>query len=446
MTTNKTHSRVKSIISLFMVFVFAVVGIASVPAYAKKYEETDPEIIALRKEIEALKNDAAKAREQRQKLEGEIDDVSASAMQVQKEVDALQEEVDVYQSQINALNKQIKLLDNQIVGIEKSIKETEEKVAEQEKKIKETQKLLGERIRAMYMSGNVSSVELILEANSFESLLTRLELVSQVSKHDNKIVDDLKSEIKEMEDLKTSLLKQKDTLTENKKEIETSKADVVASQKEIKALKSTVDKKLSKLESYLSTLNKQDSQLAKLEQQAEAQQAAYSYKIDQMLAGKASQGSGSANLIWPVPYSSSYISSGYGRRPGVGVGDFHYGIDITMPGAESNDKKIIAAGDGTVLIASSICSHNYRKNYSCGCNWGFGDYVVIDHGDGVRAYYAHLSHVSVTQGQTVSQGQTIGYMGCTGYSTGWHLHFEIRVGSGSQSQTARNPLNYVSKP
>ena len=446
MTTNRVHSRAKSVISLLMVFVFIIVGVASVPAYAKKYEETDPEIVKLREEIESLKKDAANARQQREKLEGEINDVSASAMEVQEEVDALQAEVDAYQSQINALNKQINLLDNQITEIENSIKETEEKVSDQEKKIKETQKLLGERIRAMYMSGNVSSIELILEADSFESLLTRLELVSQVSKHDNKIVDDLKNEIKEMEDLKTSLEKQKDTLTENKKEIESSKADVVASQNEIKTLKASVDAKLNKLEGYLSTLNKQDSQLAKLEQQAEAQQAAYSYKIDQMLAGTASQGSGSASLIWPVPYSSSYISSGYGRRSGVGVGDFHYGIDITMPGADSNDKKIIAAGDGKVLIASSACGHNYRKNYNCGCNYGFGNYVVIDHGDGVRAYYAHLSYVNVSVGQTVSQGQTIGYMGCTGYSTGWHLHFEIRVGTGSQSQTARNPLNYVSKP
>ena len=130
------------------------------------------------------------------------------------------------------------------------------------------------------------------------------------------------------------------------------------------------------------------------------------------------------------------MSSGYGSRWGT----FHYGIDITGGGGNA---PIVAAAAGRVTIASNTCSHNYGKNYNCGCNGGYGNYVVIDHGNGLLTYYGHMSRAIVSAGTYVQQGQTIGYMGSTGYSTGNHLHFEVRVNDGtSRSVAARNPMNY----
>ncbi|MCQ2461042.1 MAG: peptidoglycan DD-metalloendopeptidase family protein [Clostridia bacterium] len=421
----------KRIISLLLALLFCVTLVT--PAFAAdKVDENDSRVVAMREQIEKLKKEKEEARQKRQALEGEINEASATAMQIQSEVYALQAEVNAYQAEINALNSQIEV-------VQQELDETEDAMDNQKLQIEATQELLAQRLRAMYMAGNVSTIELIFEADSFENLLNRIELVKRITKHDNQIVKDLKDDIKELEVLGEKLADDKATLQDSKDEI-------VASQAEVKAAKQKVDVKLATVESYLSKLSKEDAQLKELEAQAEEQQAAYGQTIYNMLNG-ISEGDGSANLICPVPYGNAYISSPFGTRTLNGRTSTHYGIDITMGGADQYDKRIIAAGSGTVLISSNACGHNYKKYSSCGCNGGYGNYCVIDHGNGVIAYYAHLTTSYVSVGQVVNQGDTIGIMGCTGYSTGAHLHFEIRTNtSGARSATAVNPSNYIHVP
>ncbi|MCQ2488304.1 MAG: peptidoglycan DD-metalloendopeptidase family protein [Clostridia bacterium] len=421
----------KRIISLLLALIFCVT--LATPAFAAdKVSKNDPRIVKMNEEIAKLKQEAKEAKKKRQSIESQINDASATAMQIQSEVYALQSEVNAYQSEINALNSQID-------AVEQELDETEDAMDNQKHQITATQELLAQRLRAMYMAGNVSTIELIFEADNFENLLNRIELVARIAKHDNQIVKDLKDDIKELEALG-------EKLEENKVVLQDSKDEIVASQAEVKDAKAKVDSKLSTVESYLSKLNKEDAQLKELEAEASKQEAAYSQAIWKMLNG-ISEGDGSANLICPVPYSSAYISSPFGGRTINGRSSFHYGMDITMPGADQNDKRIIAAGSGTVLISSNSCSHNYRKYSSCGCNGGYGNYCVIDHGNGVIAYYAHLTKSYVSVGQVVNQGDTIGILGCSGYSTGPHLHFEIRTNlSGARANTAVNPANYIHVP
>ena len=85
---------------------------------------------------------------------------------------------------------------------------------------------------------------------------------------------------------------------------------------------------------------------------------------------------------------------------------------------------VVAADSGTVIVSENNCPHNWGKNGSCGCGGGFGNYVMIDHGNGKTTIYGHLTNSIVSTGQTVSKGQVVGYVGSTGYSTGPHLHFE----------------------
>ena len=87
---------------------------------------------------------------------------------------------------------------------------------------------------------------------------------------------------------------------------------------------------------------------------------------------------------------------------------------------------IVAAESGTVIASNNSCPHNWGKNGSCGCGGGYGNYVFIDHGNGKLTIYGHLTNAIVSTGQTVSKGQTIGYAGSTGNSTGPHLHFECQ--------------------
>jgi murein DD-endopeptidase MepM/ murein hydrolase activator NlpD len=120
---------------------------------------------------------------------------------------------------------------------------------------------------------------------------------------------------------------------------------------------------------------------------------------------------------WPVP-GNYYVSSGVGARWGT----YHKGLDITGDSGTA----ICAAEAGTVVTVNNSCTHNYGKSSSCGCGGGYGNFVIIDHGNGFLTLYGHMTKALVSVGDTVKQGEQIGTMGTTGYSTGTHLHFELR--------------------
>ncbi len=138
-----------------------------------------------------------------------------------------------------------------------------------------------------------------------------------------------------------------------------------------------------------------------------------------------------SRFTWPVP-GFYHISYGVGWRWGA----YHKGIDIYSPNIRGAN--IVAADSGTVIVASNTCPHDYGKNYSCGCGGGYGNYCIIDHGDGYWTLYGHSEHISVSVGQYVEKGTVLGTVGSTGYSTGPHTHFEVRIGG-----TAVDPTGYV---
>ncbi|MDO5149446.1 MAG: murein hydrolase activator EnvC family protein [Oscillospiraceae bacterium] len=143
--------------------------------------------------------------------------------------------------------------------------------------------------------------------------------------------------------------------------------------------------------------------------------------------------SSGTGFAWPVPGFFSVWSS-YGYR--TFDNSFHKGIDISGGGIAG--AAIVAVADGVVASAVTGCTHNYSKNGSCGCGGGYGNYVTIVHSDGTYStLYAHCQSVAVSAGQSVSKGQTIGYVGTTGYSTGNHLHFEVH-----KNGSTTDPMSY----
>ena len=250
--------------------------------------------------------------------------------------------------------------------------------------------------------------------------------------------------ITEVEELKTSLQNEKEEIEKVKaeKEQKTQELQSLKSQKEQKAANLTEEQK--KLESQLSEYKAQAEQYAALERQV-AQEEAEKKAIAEENARKAAASktsssssnasntstSSSSNTVvssysggklgWPVP-SSSRITSQYGYRILFGVKDFHTGIDI----GAAQGTNIVAAESGTVILASY------------GWNGGYGNYVIINHGNGITTRYAHASKLYVSVGQTVSKGQVIAAVGETGNAYGAHLHFETRLNG-----VHKNPLNYL---
>ena len=136
-------------------------------------------------------------------------------------------------------------------------------------------------------------------------------------------------------------------------------------------------------------------------------------------------------FAWPVPGHAN-ITSGFGSRWGT----THKGIDISDGSIQG--MPVVASRSGTVTRADNACTHNYPKNSSCGCGGGYGNRVEISHGDGTSTLYGHMVTITVSVGQTVEQGQVIGYVGSTGHSTGYHLHFEIK-----QNGVQVDPMAYL---
>lgn len=137
--------------------------------------------------------------------------------------------------------------------------------------------------------------------------------------------------------------------------------------------------------------------------------------------------------LWPVAGYYN-ISSGFGQR----TAGTHRGIDITGSSAGLiSGAEVQASRGGTVCTVSRTCTHNYPKSSSCGCGGGYGNYVYILHTDGTQTRYAHLATVWVGEGEIVARGQTLGTVGSTGSSAGYHLHFEIRSADG---ETIYNPM------
>lgn len=417
-------------------------------AFATSVEDLSPEdrqkVESAQSEIEQINKDIEKNKKKLEQLEADKEKTEEKMDIIQEEIDAYQSEIDSYQFKIDLLNIQIWQFDAKIKEIQDSIDETESNMVEQEKQIKNTQNLLASRIRAMYMAGNTSKLSLIFNAKGLQDVYDRVELIKLITEHDNKIMDDLREQIKVFEEMKKKLEEDKKEQEEARAEIQASKDEIVAAQNEIKKSKSTVDTKYEQLNAYIESLDTQSKEYQAYEEKMEQQKDAYMMKIDILLNGRTSIGDGAdVALVWPVPYKNSWITSQFCERDLNGNKNFHYGIDICVPNAAAGGVEIDAAGDGVVLIAKSDCPHNYRKTASCGCNGGYGRYIVIDHGDGLVAYYAHLDQVLVSEGDVVQKGQAIATMGCTGYSTGHHLHFEIRVGQGQRKDTARDPLDYV---
>lgn len=332
------------------------------------------------------------------------------------EVSELEKQVDVFNQKINVLNSSIKELNSKI-----QISETQ--IQLQKDDIEKSKGALSERLRAMYIAGQTSSIEILMSSDNFESFLTRVELVQRVSKHDKKLIDDLQSQV-------DKLKKEQKELNDKKAEIESSKKKLADARNEILPKQRLVKYKAGQISRQYNSLAAQGKVQESIQRKLEREKVAFEAQLQKDISGKISTGSGSGILGVPYGTPGYYVSSNFGpRKPPIpGARPFHGGIDISRAGARNLQDKVVASADGVV-----IKSRNAVKTY--------GNYVLIDHGNGLSTLYAHMHCKYVTEGQRVKKGQKIGIVGSTGCSTGAHLHFEVRV-NGNRV----DPRGYVSLP
>ena len=412
----------------------------------------------------------ASAADSKKDLQNKIDGAKESNGYSSEQIDALQEQLDTYQSQITELNSQIgdknaviNDYQKEIDSLQKNIDEASESIEAQTKTVNDTYNLLKERLRAAYMAGESSTLEVLLTASDYEGFLTRLELLSKTTKHDRQLMKSLQDDIAKLNDTKELLSSNQQEVKAKQTAVESEKADIVSSKTQVQSLYNTVDSKQSTLEkqvaqrnAYISSLSAGSKELENENKKIQAAKDSYDKKLAE-LAKNASQGTGELpkpggntggntgentggntggytvspkGMICPLQYSNVTISAGWYGYPG------HKGIDFTTRGATGNTygKEIRAAADGKVLSAE------YHSSW--------GNNVFIDHGNGVCTRYAHCSVMKVSKGQTVKQGQVIALVGNTGNVSpaptpanphaGAHLHFEVWING-----TRVNPAPYL---
>lgn len=354
-------------------------------------------------------------------------EATQNSNQAQEQLDNVSGEIDEVLQEVADLNNSILTYENEIQELNTKLTQLEESISQKEKELTEKKKVLEDRLVAMYMKKETTFLDVVL-SGKLMNFISNQDMMKQITEYDNKLITEVNELKKSLESEKTEV----ETVKKDKEQ-KTAELQKLKAEKEEKAANLTDEQK--ELEKKLSEYKSQAEEYAKLERQAIAKEEAArkaaqeASKNNTNTSGSNSNNGGQTNttpytggkLGWPCP-SSSRITSPYGYRILFGVRDFHTGVDI----GATTGSNIVAAESGTVILA----------NY--GWNGGYGNYIILSHGNGITTRYAHASQLYVTAGQTVSKGQVIAAVGTTGNSTGPHLHFEVRV-NGSHT----NPLNYL---
>ena len=385
----------------------------------------------LKAELDALK-------EQKSEIDSQISQVKSQISGNNDDMKEMVEQKNLIDQEIALLYQQEANINSQISTYSLMIADKQDLLTEAENNFAELTEKNKERIQAMEEEGEVSYWSVLFEANDFQDLLDRFNMVQEIAIADKRRLEALDAAAKEVSEAKASLEEEKVALEQTRAELTQTQDELALKRAEADALLvELVDKGLE----YEALLEESEDLQAQLmldiaNKKDEYDKAKYqewlATSVPPTTTPKAPSNVGSTNtstnnvggISWKVPISYSAFTSPYGWRnhPVYGGQRFHYGVDLAAP----TGTPIYATRSGTVDTAS----------YQAG---GAGNYVQINHGDGYRSIYMHMTHYIVYPGQYVSQGQVIGYCGSTGGSTGPHLHFGI-----SYNGSYVNPANYIS--
>jgi murein DD-endopeptidase MepM/ murein hydrolase activator NlpD len=356
-------------------------------------------------QISGLQDKIAAARAKEQRLSSEIADVTSR-------IRTLESEVGSVSSDLERLEQDLALQRERLTKITELWRLQTAKLGFLRRQHEEAVDRLSDRLVAIYQSGNLTTVDVLLDSSNFSELVTRLDYAEELAAQDERIAES----VGRAKDLITV---QQASTTVTRKKIFTVAQAVAARTEQTRQVRNEL---VARENALSGTRAERREALASVQQQKEE----YLSEVNALAAVSASLASriqtsqsssgvvpSSSGMIWPV---SGPVTSGFGWR----WGRMHEGIDIAVP----TGTPVAAAASGRVIYA--------------GWMGGYGNLVVIDHGGGIATAYGHNSSIAVGNGSSVSQGQTISYAGSTGHSTGPHVHFEVRV-NGSPV----DPLGYL---
>lgn len=346
-------------------------------------------------EIDALKEDQGESRSRQQELKEQLAELKDDQSDAEQKRKILTQQLNEIYAEIESINKQIELYDGQIEQ-----KEAERVVAVA--KEEEQYAVFCKRVRAMEEDGNISYWSILFNAEDFSDMLSKLGDVNDVMDYDNAVMNQLMETRRQIEQLKTELEQArteqeaaKAVQEERRQEQAAKVAEVKLVLDKINANTAEVNRLLDQEEAAAAEIS---ASIAKKQRQMEEERRRNNVTIES-----------ETGYMWPLPGIYRLTSFfGYRIHPISKKPQSHTGIDVPAAGGTA----ILAAKSGQVVTS------DYHYSY--------GNYVVIDHGNGNSTLYAHMSARSVSEGQMVTQGQTVGKVGTTGSSTGNHLHFEVR--------------------
>ena len=382
----------KKIISMLIALVILSISVLS---FASSTQELNDKISELEQNI----NDKQE----------KIGDIKSEVSSVEEELEELTEEIAAKEDEIAELTEELEKLNNEIT-------ELKEKIEEQEQKYNEQYDLFCKRLVAQYKMGKVSYLDVLLNSKSLSDFVSKYYIIEKIAEYDNKLLDQIEEE-------KTSLEASKAELDKKKTALDDKEAKLKSERIALSNKKANKNRYVAQLSDEQKELEKEIEAATEEKRQAEAEIRAIAARASNNNDAGFSYTGGQLN----IPCNYTRISSRFGYRGSAATGGVgssnHKGIDFAAPKGNS----IFAAEEGVVIKVSNTCSHNYAKTYKtrCSCGGGFGNYVMISHGNGLVTLYGHCTDIYVSVGDTVSRGQTIASVGCTGYSTGNHLHFSV---------------------
>jgi murein DD-endopeptidase MepM/ murein hydrolase activator NlpD len=373
--------RIKQNIAMGLMLILIVLAV--VPILANELDEQQQQV-QQQMQVQQEKTDEAKRK---------VESVSDQLHKIQMDLDNAQGDYLAIQTKLTATETQIKA--NTVI------------LTKAEKALAERSLVLNKRIRDIYQNGQLNYLDVLFGANDFGDFTTRLDLLKRIMNQDIELIAKVKAE--------------RELVLQKKSELESDKAAILQLEKASLEKKKIIESSKKDREAVLDTaINERD-----VAEQSYQDLLETSRKIEQMILrrnqnGKQGPSTGSGAMMWPTDVRE--ITSPYGWRthPIFGTSIYHSGIDI---GADYGDT-VRAADNGVVIYA----------------DWmgGYGKAVIIDHGNGISTLYGHNSELLVTEGQKVRKGDAISRVGSTGYSTGPHLHFEVR-----QNGSPTDPLAYL---
>ena len=348
---------------------------------------------------------------QRAEIQSQINETSEELKSVNDELTQNLQEIQSLDDNISQNELELQNLNKKVTELESKIKNTEKELSEITQKYNIQKGLLDSRLVAMYESEDVNFLDVMLGSNSIGDFISSYYLISEITSYDTDLLELVENEKKQIEQISSDLNQRKEELRQEQQEF--SKKQIALSN--TKLLRENHISKLSEEEKILQNkIDEYNNQVRQIETEIRS------------LVGIANFGESYAGgpMQWPI-YGHYNITSNFGMRvhPITGVYKLHTGVDI----GASMGTDFTAIANGVVVKAEY--------------NSAYGNMVIIDHGGGVQTLYAHGSQIVAMLGQTVNAGDVILKVGSTGYSTGPHAHFEVRVNG-----EPVNPLDYVQKP